>query len=286
MSDWADRANEPTSEASVEVEAPAPSYWPMVLAAGMTLAAAGLVTHWALSALGGVLALVGFIGWIANLGPGAGETRMPLRPPEEWPEPIHPASGAVEPLKPGAAGHRMRIPEKVHPYSAGVTGGLVGGVAMALLALGYGVASGKGIWFPVNLLAAMVVPGMDRESAASLEQYSQTGLIIGVAIHVAGSLATGLVYGVLLPMFPSRPILWGGVVAPLLWTGMLHSLMGVINPVMSELVDWRWFVASQVAFGLTAGLVVVQFEKRPTTPAMPAKEATMMRRQDRPEARL
>ena len=51
-------------------------------------------------------------------------------------------------------------------------------------------------------------------------------------------------------------MLWGGLLAPLLWTGGVWAVLGVINPVMNARVDWSWFVVSQIAFGLAAGYVV------------------------------
>jgi hypothetical protein len=41
-----------------------------------------------------------------------------------------------------------------------------------------------------------------------------------------------------------------------LWTGVLHSALPLINPYLAERIDWWWFVVSQVTFGLVAGWVV------------------------------
>jgi hypothetical protein len=70
-------------------------------------------------------------------------------------------------------------------------------------------------------------------------------------------------------MFPRRPILLGGVIAPILWTGLLHSILGLINPVLDEHIDWRWFIASQFAFGVLAGLVVKRQNMVRTRQIMP-----------------
>ena len=43
----------------------------------------------------------------------------------------------------------------------------------------------------------------------------------------------GLLYGAMLPMWPKRPILLGGIVAPVLWTGLLHCAMGIVNPFLA-----------------------------------------------------
>ena len=60
------------------------------------------------------------------------------------------------------------MPEKVHPVSAGIKGGIVGGLLMPIPALAWGIWSGHGIWFPVNLLAGMVIPGLTDAPADQL----------------------------------------------------------------------------------------------------------------------
>jgi hypothetical protein len=74
----------------------------------------------------------------------------------------------------------------------------------------------------------------------------------------------GLLYGAMLPMFPRRPLLLGGIVAPALWSGLLYTILGLLNSLLASHIDWSWFVASQVAFGVVAGLVVVR-QSRMTT---------------------
>jgi hypothetical protein len=62
----------------------------------------------------------------------------------------------------------------------------------------------------------------------------------------------------MLPMFPRRPILLGGAIAPVLWSGLLWSILGLVNPLLESRIDWYWFVASQIAFGVVAGAVVAR----------------------------
>ncbi len=246
------------------VEMPAPTVWPLVMAAGITLSAAGLVTNWAISAFGAVALIGGLAGWIRELVTSAGEIELAWVPAEERARGILPSSARVEALRPGLPGHRMRVPEKVHPYSAGARGGLVGGAAMAVTALAYGVLSGRGIWYPINLLAAMILTNFGEKTPAELQRFSLSALIIATLIHGAASLGLGLCYGIILPTLPRWPMLWGGLVAPLLWTGATYGFMGVLNPVMNELVDWNWFFLSQFVFGITTGAVVARSEKVPS----------------------
>jgi hypothetical protein len=60
----------------------------------------------------------------------------------------------------------------------------------------------------------------------------------------------------MLPIWPRRPILLGGIIAPVVWTGLLHSVLGMVNPFLAERIDWWSFAASQVIFGIVAGYVV------------------------------
>ena len=58
--------------------------------------------------------------------------------------------------------------------------------------------------------------------------------LLALVIHLFTSLLVGLLYGAMLPMFPRRPILLGGIIAPILWTGLLHSILGLLNPLLNE----------------------------------------------------
>ena len=157
-------------------------------------------------------------------------------------------------------GYRLRMPAEVHPISAGIKGGIVGGLVMPVPALAWGVLSGHGLWYPVNLLAGMGLPGIERLSVAELEQFRPTLLVVAIAIHAVTAMVYGLAYGVLLPTLPQipRPIAWGGLLMPVLWTGATYGLMRVVNPVLNKGVDWPWFIASQFLFGIVAALVIMR----------------------------
>ena len=140
---------------------------------------------------------------------------------------------------------------------------------MALLACLYGLLSHTSIWYPINLLASIVYAQSTQLPMARLTAFHPMLLVVATLIHIVASLLVGLLYGVMLPMFPRRPILLGGFIAPLFWTGLLYTSLGVINPLMDELIDWKWFVASQIGFGIVAGLVVVRQERVRTRQFLP-----------------
>ncbi len=127
--------------------------------------------------------------WISQLLPGRGHWHEPRVEPSRRPQPVVPAPGEVERLRHGLPGYRLRLPVKVHPVSAGVKGGFVGGLVMPLPALVYGLLSGHGIWWPVNLLAGMVLPGVGRHERAELEQFHPALPMLAILIHIVVSLS-------------------------------------------------------------------------------------------------
>jgi hypothetical protein len=250
---------------------PASTVWPMVLALGLTLASAALVTHVVVGVVGLTLALIGGIGWWREVLPEERVEHIPLRPMAERAAPIARARASVEHLQLGEAGHRLRLPVEVQPISAGIKGGLVGGAAMAVVACAYGVLVQRSLWYPINLLAAVAMPAMARADMPELRAFSATALVLGIVAHGVVSVLVGVLYAVILPMLPRRHMLWGGLIAPLLWTGFLWALLGVINPALNARVDWAWFIVSQIAFGLTAGIVVSRAEPVPTAQTTPVR---------------
>jgi hypothetical protein len=242
------------------VEMPRPNVWPMVLSLGIVLTAAGVAMSPAFFVVGGVLFAVGLAGWISELLPGRGHEHEPLLPLSQRAQPVTGTPGLVEHLLPGMSGYRVQLPEKVHPISAGVKGGIVAGIVMLVPALGYGVVSGNWIWYPVNLLAGMVLPGLESMTLEDLRQFHLSLLVVGAVIHAVISVVFGLIYGVLLPTLADipRPLAWGGLLMPLFWTAVSFTGMGVVNPLLARGVDWPAFIFSQFLFGLATALVVMR----------------------------
>ena len=234
------------------IELPAATVWPIVLAFGLTLLFAGLLTGPAVSVVGAVLSIIAGVGWFGQVLPDEVREAVPVIA-EVWPLVEH---RAVARPQIDTEIRRTRVPVEVYPYTAGIKGGLAGAVAMALLAILYGILRYHSVWYPINLLASIVY--IKALPISDLTIFHAPLLIVATLIHLVASLLVGLLYGVMLPMFPRRPILLGGIVAPLIWTGLLHSTLGVINPLMNKLIDWKWFVASQIGFGVVAGLVVIR----------------------------
>jgi hypothetical protein len=251
------------------VELPAATAWPFVLSVGIALMTAGLATNLIFSAVGMVLFLAGLAGWIAQLLPGEGHMHEPLVAPELRPTPVEERPDTVEHLRPGVPGYRFHLPEKIHPISAGIKGGILGGLVMPIPTLIYGIWSGHGIWFPINLLAGMLLPGIDDLPDVELERFNLGYGLVAVFIHAVFSVGFGLLYGVVLPtlpQFPGSALIWGGVLMPLIWTGASYAVMGVVNPALRENVEWRWFLLSQFVYGIVMSWVVFQTVKVPAPP--------------------
>jgi len=132
------------------------------------------------------------------------------------------------------------------------------------LACAYGVLKAGSIWYPINLLAAVAYRESLRLGPAQLYSFHFDTFAIASVLHLLVSVLVGMLYGAMLPMFPRRPILLGGLVGPALWSGLLYTILGLLNPLLASHIDWFWFVASQVAFGIVAGLVVVRQQSIPT----------------------
>jgi hypothetical protein len=258
--------NAPTPEAPAArdaVETPRPTAAPLVLALGLALLAAGVALGLGFLVAGAAVTVASLFMWIGQLL-GPGHAHVSLAEPAR-PGPITGVPGGVEQLRPGMPGYRLRLPQQMHPVSAGLWGGLVGGAAMPVPALLWGLFSGHGIWYPVNLLAGMVLPGVGQMTVAELQQFDPSLLLVALVIHVALSAVIGLIYGVLLPTLPAvpPPIAWGGLLMPVVWTGVSYLAMRVINPLLPEKVNWPWFIVTQFVFGVTMPAVVLGARRLP-----------------------
>jgi hypothetical protein len=234
------------------VQLPAPTVWPLVLALGIALMLAGMVTHWVISLLGLIMALPAMVGWFLQVLPQEHHVYVDVH------------ADVIEikstretlALAPLDESHRKLLPLETFSVMSGVKGGLAGGLAMIVPAAIFSLIRYHSVWYAANLLAAGGFVSWAGESNEFLAQFHLEGLLAALAIHTLASVLIGLLYGAMLPMYPKRPILTAGFIAPFLWTGLLHSALAVISPILNERIDWRWFIVSQIAFGLVAGFVV------------------------------
>jgi hypothetical protein len=243
---------------------PAPTAFPMILAFGCMLAGASLVTDAGIGMLGAVFMLAGCIGWFRQVLPHEQHEEVPVA---RRPVTIATSRALVEHIRLSPE-HRAHVPVETYPVSSGIKGGIAGGFAMIVPALIYGLVAQHSIWYPINLLGGAGVAHWRNPSTAEIAAFHWQGLLVAIVIHSLTCVLVGLLYGAMLPMLPRRPILLGGILAPVLWTGILHSLMGIINPAIDQRIQWGWFLISQLTYGLTAGFVVAREERIPTAQSM------------------
>ena len=248
-------AGEHTSEDLIEL--PAPTYWPMVMGFGITLLGAGMVTYWAVSLVGLIVAARGAFGWWRNVIPREEHEGVPIEPALR-PAPILVEARSVVSLQPGEGQHREMVPAVSHPYSSGIWGGLAGGTAMAALACLYGLIAEHSLWYPINILAGTVIPNLGNASLEQLRQFNGLAFFAALIGHGAISMMVGLVYAAILPMFPKYAPFWAGILMPIFWSGLIATVLNLINPVLNERISWPWFVACQLGFGLVGGFVIAR----------------------------
>ena len=248
------QSNAGTTETTTRtVSMPAPTAWPIVLAFGLTTMAAGMVTGVSVTVLGAVLAIAGIVGWFRAVLPHEAHESLPVVPEAGA---IATTRREVNRIEIAPELVRAWLPIEIYPVSAGVKGGLAGSFAMALLAMTYGLVSRTSIWYPINLLVAGFFPQAVNASTARLAAFDLNALLLAIPLHLIMSLMVGLLYGAMLPMLPRSPIVLGGFRRARIVVRIDLQVLGIVNPVLNR-IDWFWFVISQLAFGIVAGIVVV-----------------------------
>src|SRR6266567_2625206 len=116
------------------IQVPAPTPWPFIAGLGITLMFSGIVTHIAVTMVGTVMLLRAAIGWWFDVLPEKKEEAVSVSAADLAATHVAKSSSRVDRLTNGGERHRVRIPVEVHPYWTGLYGGLVGAVAMAVVA--------------------------------------------------------------------------------------------------------------------------------------------------------
>jgi hypothetical protein len=244
---------------------PASTAWPIILAFGITLCFASLVTNAGVGLAGLVLVCCGIPGWARQVLPHEHHELIEVRERTFVPSSLRTTVAHLQVNET----HRAFLPVESYPVVSGLKGGIAGGIVMIFPALLYGYLTQHSIWYAVNLLGGAGVADWTNATTADIARFHWNGLIIATVIHAAICTLIGLLYGAMLPMWPKRPILLGGIVAPLLWTGFLHSILGFVNPAFSARIAWGWFALSEILFGIVAGIVVTRSSKIRTHQSLP-----------------
>lgn len=265
------------------IHLPSPTAWPFLMALGIVLIISSLVTSTGLALLGGLLTLVGIIGWFRDLFPIEKHEDITVELEaveiERSPSPV--ARIHVDET------HRAQLPLQTFPITSGIKGGIAGGIAMVIPAEIYGLIRYHSIWYVVNLLGGAGVGTWTNPTPEQLTHFHLAAFITANIIQGVTTLLVGILYGAMLPIWPRRPVLLGGIVAPVLWTGILYTVLGIVNPFLQQKIDWYSFAASQVIFGVVAGYTVSRLGnlKRLAQAPLPVRlgvESPGLEREDHP----
>src|SRR5260221_311802 len=137
--------------APVEIEVPASTAWPIVLAFGFSLMFAGLLTSVSVSVLGVVLGVAGCVGWFREVLPHEHEETVPVVPEEIY---LTTERRIVERLPVPTHQLRAWLPIRTYPISSGVKGGAAGSIAMAFFACAYRILEIGNVLYSIHLLCA------------------------------------------------------------------------------------------------------------------------------------
>ena len=234
------------------IQLPKPTIWPLVLALGISLVLAGMVTNVAVAILGALLALASVVSWFRQVLPHEAHEPVPI----DFTEVAIASARSLQPRSAASPERRKILPVEAFRVTTGIKGGIAGGIAMTVPAALFSLLRYHSIWYAMNLLAAGGFISWVGASDAFLSQFHLQGLLAALAIHGVTSLLVGLLYGAMLHMFPRYPILTAGFMAPLLFTAILYTAVGIVSPILNQRIDWFWFIPSQLLFGLVCGFVV------------------------------
>ena len=233
---------------------PAPTMWPFLMALGVTLIFFSLVTSMWVMWLGIVLTVIPAIGWFRAVLPH--EEHVDLEVDTTVVE-IESEMAGVAKIKVDET-HRAQLPLQTFTFASGIKGGIAGGIAMLIPAELYGIIRFHSVWYVVNLLGGAGVGSWVNPTMEQMSHFRLSAFVTANIIQGATTLLVGLLYGAMLPIWPKHPMLLGGILAPAVWTGLLHGILGIVNPFLEGRIDWWSFAASQVIFGLVAGYVVTK----------------------------
>jgi hypothetical protein len=248
------------------VHLPRPTAWPIVLALGFALLVSGVLTHYGIGILGAVLTVWACVGWFREVLPHESHEDIPVVVQEVA---VHSSRRTVARISVSEE-NRAHLPVETFPITAGLKGGIAGGIAMIIPAEIYGLIAQHSLWYPINLLGGAGIVDTWRDvSVRSLDSFHPKAFVAAVLIHIVSSVLIGLLYGAVLPILPRHPIVLGGIVAPLFWTGLLHSTLHTIDPAFASHIAWGWFTTSQFVFGIVAGWVVSRSPHVRTAQSLP-----------------
>ncbi len=127
---------------------PANTAWPILLAFGITLSFASLVTSVGVGIAGLVLVCCGVAGWAKQVLPEEHHEIIPVKARRFTPSSVKTQVAHIQ----VSEVHRAFLPVESYAVTSGLRGGIAGGIVMIFPALLYGYLTQHSIWYAVNLL--------------------------------------------------------------------------------------------------------------------------------------
>lgn len=161
---------------------------------------------------------------------------------------------------PGDLTEGQAVSAPIYSYKAGIIGGLLGGLGMAVVAVLTGVAIGVGVWFPLNLVGATFVRSLQTAPHATLTEFNLVALLAGFVLHMVLSGTLGVAFVALLPTLPGNPLVWSVLVGGILWFIVQFAILPIFNPLMASEVHVPSFFVAHLVYTLTLGVVMLRSE--------------------------
>ncbi|MBS1253536.1 MAG: hypothetical protein MAG451_02585 [Anaerolineales bacterium] len=135
-------------------------------------------------------------------------------------------------------------------FVAGATGGLLGGLVMALFSMSANFLQGPGLWRPVKLIGGLV---MDQRAINSAG-FDLTPIAGGLVIHFVVSAVLGGLFSLLAARLPDVTVtLYGVVYALIVWFVGLFFVLPVVDPLLVNETNPMLFGVSHIVYGAILG---------------------------------
>jgi len=149
------------------------------------------------------------------------------------------------------------------PVGPGVVGGLIGGIAMAMIMMVVTATKGMGFFKPLYLIAATF-----HQSWAMQSGFALGPVLVGAMLHMMLSIMFGLVFVVALPMVArsgTGASIW--IIAGMVWGVIVlavnqYIVLPIVNPAMATATGMSdmifWWVVAHLMFGLVLGAIAAK----------------------------
>ncbi len=135
-------------------------------------------------------------------------------------------------------------------FTPGATGGILGGLVMALFSMSVSFLQGPGLWMPVKLIGGFV---MDQR-AINQVGFDLTPIATGLVIHFIVSAVLGGLFSLLTARLPDVTItLYGVVYALLVWFVGLFFVLPIVDPLLVNGTNPVLFGVSHIIYGVILG---------------------------------